>query len=146
MGQLDTVFHAFVSWQTVLFCLGIAILTYGVRTVVENVWKGAASNAIWNHVFVRLGPIGTGSGLALVSKSFPWPSEIVGSPLAMAFYGAACGVASAYVYAAFRAWLGAAAQGGFQPAQRLMSKFPSKPAPKPVPAHERPTDPPGPVH
>lgn len=144
MAQLDTVFSAFVNWQTVLFCLGIAILTYVVRTIVEAVWKGADKNDVWNEVGVRLGPIGTGVGLVFASKTFPWPTQIVGSSLAMAFYGAACGVASAYVYAAFRAWLTVAGKNGFTPAMKLMPKKFPKPAE--VSASERPTDPPAPVH
>jgi hypothetical protein len=121
-SQLDSAFSAFVTWQTLLFCLGIAIFTYAIRTIVESVWKSAKANDIWNEVGVRLGPIGTGLILVFTSKTFPWPSQILGSKLAMAFYGAACGVASAYVYAAFRAWLGVAAKKGFVPAQKLMKK------------------------
>jgi len=154
--QLDSAFQAFVSWQTVLFCLGIAIATYAIRTIVEGVWKGAKTNDIWNHVGVRLGPIGTGVLLVFLSKTFPWPEQIRGSGLAMAFYGAACGVASAYVYAAFRAWLGVAADKGFAPAQKLMKRklaekaqtdsvpaLASIPVTEDVPKSDRPTPPDG---
>jgi hypothetical protein len=140
MPSLDTVFQVFANWATGLFCLGIAITTHVIRTVVQAAWKNSKTSDLWNEVAVRVGPIGTGVLLVFVSKSFPWPKQIMGSGLGMAFYGAACGVASAYVYAAFKSWLNALAKNGFTPAQRLLKK--PMPAPAPVPAHERPTDPP----
>jgi hypothetical protein len=137
MGSLDTAFQAFANWQTILFCLGIGIGTYVVRTVVEGVWKGASSNDFWTEGLVRIGPIGTGIALVFISKNFPWPAQIAGSRLGMTFYGAACGVASAYVYAGFRAWLHVAARNGFDAAKKLVTK-------KPVEVHpsERATEPP----
>jgi hypothetical protein len=122
MNNLDTILQAFVTWQTLLFCLGIALITYVVRTIVEATWKGATTNDLWNEVAVRLGPIFIGALVVFTSKTFPWPSQITGSKLAMMFYGGACGVASAYVYAAFRAWLTVAGNKGFEPAKRLMPK------------------------
>ncbi len=139
MPQLDTVFQTFVTWQTVLFCLGISLVTHVIRTVVETTWKGARSNDIWNEVGVRLGPIGTGAILALSSKTFPWPTVIASSKLGLVFYGGACGVASAYVYGAFRAWLTVAAKSGFEPAKKMMPKKFPKPG---VPINDRPTVPP----
>ncbi len=142
-GQLDSAFQVFASWQTVLFCLGISIITHVIRTVVEAAWKGAKANDIWNEAGVRLGPIGTGMVLVFVSKTFPWPTEIVGSKLGMVFYGSACGVASAYVYAAFRGWLNAFAKNGSTFAQKcnVMMKKPAVPG-QPVSQADRPTEPP----
>lgn len=132
MSQLDTALQTFGTWQTVLFCLGISIATRVVRSIVEALWKGAKKNDLWNEVGVRLGPIVLGCGLVFCSKTFPWPTQIAGSKLAMAFYGGGCGVASAYVYAAFRAWLTMAGKAGFAPAKRLLpSKFPSAVVPPP---------------
>lgn len=135
--SLDSATAVFANWQTVLFCLGIAIATHVVRTVVQALWKGSATSDLWNEVAVRVGPIGTGVLLVFASPAFPWPTQIVGSKLGMAFYGATCGVGSAYVYAAFKSWLNALAKNGFTPAQKLLKK----PTPE-VPAAERPTDPP----
>jgi hypothetical protein len=108
---------------------------------VEAVWKGAKTNNIWNEVGVRLGPIGTGMALVFVPK-FPWPEQIVGSPLAMLFYGGACGLASAYVYAAFKAWLKTLAGNGFSPAVKLHKFLKMKPTELSV--RERDTLPPEP--
>jgi hypothetical protein len=125
MNQLDAAFHSFVTVGTVLFCLGIALVTQVVRTIVEAVWKGAVVNDLWNEVIVRLGPILIGAVLVFTSKTFPWPAQVTGSHLALSFYGAACGVASAYVYAAFKAWLTVAATHGSTTAKRLLPrKFP----------------------
>jgi hypothetical protein len=140
--SLDSALQTFVNWQTLLFCLGIAILTYVVRTIVETLWKGAATNDVWQEFGVRLGPIGTGMILGVTMRNFPWPTVLAGSKWALLFYGAACGVASAYVYAAFKAWLGVAAKNGFQPAQRLMKKSSTPPPAAEEDIHERPTDPP----
>jgi hypothetical protein len=135
MPNLDSVFQTFATWQTVLFCLGIAIITWVIRTMVEAAWKGAATSTLWNEGFVRVGPIGTGMWLVLTSKTFPWPHAIVGSNLAMIFYGGACGVASAYVYSAFRAWLNAFAAGGSPLAAKVnrMMRRPAVAVTKPPP-------------
>ena len=57
MNNLDTALQAFVTVNTLLFCLGIAITTYVLRTIVEAVWKGATESELWEEVAVRLGPI-----------------------------------------------------------------------------------------
>lgn len=139
-GQPDSAFQIFASWQTVLFCLGISIFTHAGRVLVEALWKGAKTNDLWNEVGVRGGPLGTGMALVFVPK-FPWPTQIAGSTLGMLFYGAACGVASAYVYAAFRSWVNAFARNGSTVAQKVnvMMKKPAVPGQTAPTQDDRPT-------
>lgn len=136
MPAFDEAFAVFVNWQTMMFCLGIYIVTYFIRVAVEYAWKGAKNAPVWNELLLPLGPIGTGVLIALISRKFPWPMPIANTLLGKFFYGMICGVASGWVYARFRTWLKLAAEKN---EVGIASKILGK---KPVPASERPTEPP----
>lgn len=100
MEQLDQGLTAIVI-QSGLFCMGIFLLTYTIRKVVETAWAGAKTNKWWTEVFLPLGPVATGVILAFWAKSYAWP-DIVKDPWSRAFYGAVCGLSSGWVYNRFR--------------------------------------------
>ena len=104
MEQLDKGFAVFFSSQTILFCLGVFMVTFAIRRVVETGWVGAKTNKWWTEVFLPLGPIATGVILAFAAKTYTWP-DVIKDPWSRAFYGGACGMASGWVYTRFRAIL-----------------------------------------
>lgn len=101
-------FKVFVNWNTALLCLGIYLLTYVIRTVVESLWKDAKVNRFWREIFLPLGPIVNGAALGLLAKKFPLPMPIADSIMAKMMYGAACGIACGWVFSRFRSWFAAA--------------------------------------
>lgn len=107
MEQLDQSLSAIIT-QSGLFCMGVFLLTYTIRKVVETGWAGAKTNKWWTEVFLPLGPVATGVILAFAAKTYTWP-EIVKDPWSRAFYGAVCGLSSGWVYSRFRgimkAWI-----------------------------------------
>jgi hypothetical protein len=109
MSTFDKAFDAFVNWQTLVFCLGIYIVTFFLRTLVEVLFPTVKVKPVWTELFVPFGPIGTGILLAFADKKFPWPMPLAESTLAKVFYGGICGMASGWIYARFRAWLKVAA-------------------------------------
>ncbi len=124
--SIDKAFDAFVNWQTIVFCLGVYVITYTIRTAVETLWKGAKTNNFWNEFGLHIGPIGTGVGLALLAKTFPWPMPIMESNWTKFMYGGICGMASGWVYGRFRAWLKIASVGN-PTASKILSSTPSVP-------------------
>lgn len=103
MEQLDQELTT-ILLQSLLFCLGVFLCTFGIRRVVETAWAGVKKNKWWTEVFLPLGPIATGVILAFLAKSYAWP-DIVKDPWSRAFFGGACGVASGWVYSRFRSIL-----------------------------------------
>jgi hypothetical protein len=103
--DLDKIFEAFVNAQTVVLCLGIYLMTYVIRKVVEGFWKGAKENRIWREVWLPLGPIVNGGALGVFAKQFVWPTAIGASMSGRIMYGAICGVFSALVYSRIRSFV-----------------------------------------
>jgi hypothetical protein len=134
MPSFDKAFEIFATWQTALFCLGVYMLTYVVRTIVEAFWKGAKQNVLWNELGLHLGPIGTGLIIALVAKKFPWPEPLGESGAARMFYGLICGGASGWVYGRFRAWLNIAADSQSAMASKIAQRLGGKTSDPPPPA------------
>ncbi len=111
MASFDKAFDTLVNWQTLLFCLGIYVITYVLRTVTEALWKRfrggkkLTDSNLWNELFLPLGPIFVGWVLAFLGKKFPWPVAIAGTATGKLLYGGLCGIASGWIYARLRAWL-----------------------------------------
>lgn len=127
--NLDAVLAAFVNPQTIILCLGVWIITYSIRTIVEALWRGAKGNIIWEEIFVPLGAIGNGAIFGAVLKTFVWPDVVGHSLSGRMMYGAICGVFSGFVYGRIRSWVGAV--GGNAAATAL--KVAPAPAPTPLP-------------
>lgn len=106
MPQLDKGFEIFANWQTIVFALGIYLITYVSRTVIEHLWKGWKQNRFYTELFLHLSPIITGGVVALFAKKFPWPMPISDSASARIFYGAILGMFCGVIYGRVRAWIG----------------------------------------
>lgn len=122
-------FAIFANWQTVVFCLGVYLITYFIRTIVENspATKTFAQGWLWMTILLPLGPILTGVLIAFFSKKFPWPMPIADAGLAREFYGGICGMGSGWMYARVRDWFGVAADAGHPVAAKVAAKFLSRP-------------------
>lgn len=104
--DLNTIFATFVNWQTLLLCLGICVITFVIRTIVETFWVDAKTNRFWRELFLPLGAICNGALIGAFAHMFPWPiAGISESLIAKLFYGAVCGMASGTVYSRFKSWL-----------------------------------------
>lgn len=128
--MFDNAFQLFLSPETIMFCLGIWILTYIQRTLVEapakkNLrMKAFVEHWVWTDLMLPLGPIFTGIALAFLSKKFPFPTLIAdsGSHTAKLFYGGICGMASGWFYARVRAFFGVAADRGNEFAAKVLKR------------------------
>ncbi len=64
---LDSVIETFLNIQTIIMCVGIYLMTFVIRTVVETYWKGYAVSKFWNHIFLPLGAICNGAIIAMAA-------------------------------------------------------------------------------
>ncbi len=80
---MDTILHAFLSWQFLFFCIALGAVVFVIRQVVEyamkNWWplKGwAAANSkakVWRDLILPIMPIVLGQVAALASPQYPYP-------------------------------------------------------------------------
>jgi hypothetical protein len=110
----NDLFKVFINWNTGLLCLGVYLVTYVIRTVIEALWGDRIKasklwNKLWNELFLPIGPIVAGALLGLLAKKFPLPTPIADSIMAKLMYGGVCGVLSGWLYARLRGLLKPAA-------------------------------------
>lgn len=103
MPQTDLVgMDVFLNWQTVLFSLGIFVLTYLVRLAVQFFWKAWRASHLYNDFILHVMPIALGGLFAGLAMEFPWPDVLARSHSARIFYGLFLGMTCGLVYGRVR--------------------------------------------
>lgn len=103
MPQTDLVgMEVFLNWQTVVFSLGVFVMTYIVRLCVQFVWQTWRSSHMYNDFILHLLPITLGGLVAGVATKFPWPEVLAASGSARVFYGLFLGLTCGLVYGRVR--------------------------------------------
>jgi len=130
MEAFDQVFEVLVNWQTMLLCLGVYMITYFLRTLIQGFWKRALKNRLYKEIFLPLSPIVTGVTLAAFSDSYPWPMALAETNSGMLIYGGVCGLLSGWVYQRLRTTLKVSADKGSTRAAKVL-RLSSPPPPPP---------------
>jgi len=102
MDQLMQTIGELFTLSNLVFCLFIWIMVWVQRKVVELIWdkftkKDIKTNKYWRSLFLPLGPIGTGSILAAIFNTYPFPEMFINFSSKIIF-GAVLGLVSAHVY------------------------------------------------
>jgi len=106
MPQTDLIgMDVFLNWQTVLFALGIFVLTYITRLAVQFFWKAWRASRLYNDLLLHLMPIIMGGGVAAFALKYPWPEVLAVSLSARIFYGIFLGMICGLVYGRVRKML-----------------------------------------
>lgn len=104
---MDLALSMLLSWQFVLFCLGIAALTYVVRIIVEYALAqyNKLDSKLWKEVLLPIGPVVSGPFIAKIFESYPYPSDLksVGGRVV---FGLVAGLFSGLVYKIIKGLLG----------------------------------------
>lgn len=111
MPQLDKGFEIFANWQTIVFAMGIYLVTYVLRHFVESFWKNWKTNRIYTELWLHVSPIVIGALIAQFARKFPWPMPIADSVSARMMYGGILGMFCGVVYGRVRAWVSAGTGG-----------------------------------
>lgn len=101
MGSFTEVF---LSTQTIFLCLGVYMLTFVIRRIVESTQPKVKSNRYWREIFVPIAPIANGIILGLVS-TLASPDVVGESVFGRVLYGATCGLFSGWAYGRVRSFL-----------------------------------------
>ncbi len=103
--DFDSVFSAFISWQTVMLCLTIYLISYIVRTIGDNTSDKIKENRYWREIILPLLPIFIGVLLSIIPTPFPWPLNFGDFVFAKIMYSAICGQFSGWVYNRAKSWI-----------------------------------------
>ncbi len=100
---MDAGLEALLSWQFLLFCLGIAAITFVIRKIVEFTildnpkMPGSKFSKFWRELLLPVGPVFTGSIIAFFAKQYPYPQGI-SSASGRLLFGLVAGFLSGLVY------------------------------------------------
>ena len=100
---MDAVFYALFSWQFLLFCLGIAAVTFVIRKIVEYFildnpnLPGNRASKLWRELLLPIGPVVGGALLGLIASKYPFP-EGINSASGRVIFGLVAGLLSGLVY------------------------------------------------
>ena len=136
MPTFDKGLEIFATWQTLMLGIGIYVLSFALRRVVETGWEKVKKNKWWNEVALPFTPIAIGILLALFAKKFPWPVPVKDSYSAKILYGLVCGVCCGWFYGRIRSFITAGQDEKAAAKKDLLLDSPE--APKPAPEAPKP--------
>lgn len=100
----------FITWQFLVLCIGIAAITFVLRTIIEFAvldnphMPGSRASSFWRDVVLVILPIILGMIFAVVGKSFPYP-EVLSESYSKFLFSASAGLLSPTLYRVIRALL-----------------------------------------
>lgn len=100
---MDDLFQTLLSWQFILFCLGIAAITEVLRRGIEFFildnpkMPGTRTSKLWREFLLPIAPVTNGVLMAVVAVKYPYPQEIH-SFSARVFFGLVGGLLSGLIY------------------------------------------------
>lgn len=112
---MDTGLQALLSWQFLLFCLGIAAITFIMRKIFEFIvldnpkMPGSKASRLWTDLLLPVGPVFTGAIIAFFAKHYPYPNGIV-SASGRILFGLVAGFLSGLIYRVIKGMLKAKIQ------------------------------------
>lgn len=93
-----------MNWQVLLFCLGIYVLVFIIRRIVDGISKKVSASWAWNNVILYVLPPLLGAAVAMAFAKYPYPADIVEAGIGgRIFYGLGCGWCSGWVYKVIKA-------------------------------------------
>jgi len=104
---MDNILQILMSWQFIIFSLGIVAVTSVLRTVVEyllaNVKVMAKESKLWNDLILPIMPVVLGSVSAILIKGYPYPEGISATGGRLVF-GLVAGLLSTLLYRIVKAF------------------------------------------
>lgn len=107
---MDTVFQALLSWQFILFCLGIAAITSVLRKGIEFFvldnpkMPGTRTSKFWLNFVLPVSPVVMGPVLSYFAKQYPYP-ETLGNIDGRIAFGLVAGLFSGLAYRVLKSFM-----------------------------------------
>ena len=97
---MDMVLQTLLSWQFIMFCLGIAAMTFIIRKLIDFLvtkFKFKKFNSFWSEVLLPILPVVLGSIVSAMAVKYPFP-EGISALSSRVFFGMVAGLFSGLVY------------------------------------------------
>lgn len=100
---MDNILTSLFSWNFILFTLGLAAITFGLRRFVEVIilnnpkFPGSSHSKFWTDFFLPIAPVINGAILGWLMSQFPYPAGI-SSTSARVMFGLVAGLLSGLAY------------------------------------------------
>lgn len=105
---MDDVLQILMSWQFVIFSLGVVAITLVLKTIAEyllvNIKIVAKESKIWRDLLLPILPVILGSCCAVLIKEYPYP-EGLSTTGARFVFGLVAGLLSTFLYRIIKAIL-----------------------------------------
>lgn len=92
------------GWQFMLFCLGIASITFVVRSTVEHLLVGAKNIRVWKELILPIFPVIVGALVSGFATSYPYPDGF-DSTSGRTMFGLVAGLLSGLLYRVIKSLL-----------------------------------------
>ena len=98
---MDQLLITLLSWQFLLFCLGLAAIVEVIRRFVEYFEHDLKDLNLWNKLILPVAPVFMGVGFSLVIQAYPYP-EGINSQGGRFIFGLVAGLLSTFIYRAIK--------------------------------------------
>lgn len=101
---MDELLKIFLSWQFMIFCLGLAAVGFIMRKIVEYTvldnprMPGNKNSMIWRTLILPIAPVITGAVAGYLAKNYPYPDGLGASEYGRISFGLVAGLLSGLVY------------------------------------------------
>jgi len=146
----------FLTWQFLVLCVGIAAITFVIRTIIEYFilnnprMPGNSQSRFWRDLALVILPIGLGILFAVFGKSFPYP-EAISEPYSKFLFSSSAGLLSPTLYRVIKALFWKPTGIDYNPIPypvynpQINPVYPVNPTPNPFPINPFPNNSNGPV-
>lgn len=115
---MDSILQVLLSWQFIIFSLGIVAITTVFKTIAEYLLKNvqviAKESKLWNDLMLPILPVVLGPMGALLIKGYPYP-EGISTGGARFVFGLVAGLLSGLVYRIVKALFNQKLAGALPP-------------------------------
>jgi hypothetical protein len=94
---MDNGISALLSWQFLMFSIGVFTIVWIIRTIVEYIFPKADGSKFWEKLALPIMPPIVGIIAALIAKHYPYPDSIT-TVSGRIFFGMVTGILSGLAY------------------------------------------------
>lgn len=101
---MDDLLKIFLSWQFMIFCLGLAGMGFVLRKLIEYFIldnphiPASKQSMIWRSLILPISPVISGALAGYLAKNYPYPDGIASSEYGRVSFGLVAGLLSGLVY------------------------------------------------
>jgi hypothetical protein len=101
---MDALLAIFLSWQFMIFCLGLSAMGFVLRKLIEYFildnphLPGNKRSMIWRSLILPIAPVVSGAVAAYLAKGYPYPEGLGTSEYGRVSFGLVAGLLSGLVY------------------------------------------------